>query len=94
MTKDKTKFLFLTPINGGKDTFGKNAQGKVIDKVRVSKFPNLCIDGVLFVKGLEHNLHSISQFCSKGYMVMFNVNQCLAININHKQIKLIGKKSY
>ena len=92
MTGDKSKFLSLTPIEGGQVTFGDNSKGKVIGKGRVGKSPNLYIDNVLLVKGLKHNLLSISQFCDKGNKVTFDSNFCIVENQNDKQVKLIGKR--
>ena len=54
--------------------------------------PNYFIDDFLLVKGLKHNLLSISQFCDKGNQVIFNTTHCLVINQMDKQIKLIGKR--
>ena len=73
-------------------TFGDNSKGKVIGKWCVGKSLNLCIDNVLLVKGLKHNLLSISQFCDKGNDVTFDSNYFIVDNQNDKQIKLIGKR--
>jgi len=35
------------------------------------------IDNVLHVEGLKYNLLSISQFFDSGYIVSFNIDQCL-----------------
>ena len=77
---DKSKFLSFTPIEGGHVTFGDNSNGKVIGKGRIGKSPNLYTDNVLFVKGLKHNLLSISQFCDKGSKVTFDSNYCIVEN--------------
>ena len=92
MTGDKTKFLSLKSIDGGQVTFGDNAKGKVIGKGKIGKSEYHCIEDVLLVKGLKHNLLSISQLCDKGNTVTFNSNSCIVENNNDKQIKLIGKR--
>ena len=60
MTRNKDKFISLIIINGGKVNFGDNAKGKVIGKGKVGKMPHCFIDDILLVKGLKHNLLSIS----------------------------------
>ena len=60
MSGNKNKFISLTPINGGKVTFGDNSKGKVVGKGKVGKMPHSFIDDVLLVEGLKHNLLSIS----------------------------------
>ena len=47
---------------------------------------------IVFIKGLKHNLLTISQFYDKGNPIIFNRNLCLIISDNDKQIKLIGKR--
>ena len=92
MTGHNSKFLSLTPIKRGQVTFGDNSKGQVIGKGHVGKSSNLYIDNVLLVKGLKHNLLSISQFCDKGNKVTFDSNYCIVESQNDKQIKLIGKR--
>ena len=60
MIGDKSKFLSLISINGRHVTFGDNARGKVIGKGRVRKSEHAYIEDVLLIKGLKHNLLSIS----------------------------------
>ena len=92
MIGDKSKFLLLTSINGGHVTFKVNAKEKVIGKGRVGKNDHSCVEDVLLVKGLKHNLLSISQLCDKENKVTFDSNSCIVENNNDKQIKLIGKR--
>ena len=77
MTSDKTKFLSLMNIDRGQVTFGDNAKGKVIGKGKIEKSEHHYIEDVLLVKGLKHNLLSISQLCDKGNTVTFNSNSCI-----------------
>ena len=63
MIKDEDQFISLEVKEGGMVTFGDNAKGKIvgISKVPISFFS--CIENVLLVEGLKHNLLSISQLC-------------------------------
>ncbi|XP_061361118.1 uncharacterized protein LOC133305029 [Gastrolobium bilobum] len=65
MTGDKSRFLSLMPFQGGNVTFGDDKKGEIIGIGKVGKSPSHCIDNVFLVKGLKHNLLSISQFCDK-----------------------------
>ncbi|XP_061362339.1 uncharacterized protein LOC133306075 [Gastrolobium bilobum] len=67
MTGDKSRFLSLMPFQGGNVTFGDDKKGEIIGIGKVGKSPSHCIDNVFLVKGLKHNLLSISQFCDKDY---------------------------
>ena len=46
----------------------------------------------MLVKGLRHNLLSVSQLCDTGNKVTFDSNNCIVENNNDKQIKLIRKR--
>ena len=48
---------------------------------------NVIIDQVSVVQGLQHNLLSISQFCDKGYGVLFDKERC---QILHKKNGLLA----
>ena len=73
-------FLDLQHKRGGTVTFGDNQKGKIIGIGKIGKGSLPSIDNVLFVKGLKHNLLSISQLCDSGYDVSFNRNKCLVKN--------------
>ena len=60
MTRKIEKFISVITINGGKVTFSDNAKGKVVGKGKVGIITNYFINDVLLVKGLKHNLLSIS----------------------------------
>ena len=51
------------------------------------KLGNVIIDQVSVVQGLQHNLLSISQFCDKGYGVLFDKERC---QILHKKNVLLA----
>ena len=61
MTGDKSKFSFLSLKAKGFVTYGDNNQGRILGIGKVGKSPQTMIDNVLLVKGLKHNLLSISQ---------------------------------
>ena len=71
MSRNKDKFISVTPINAGKVTSGDNSKGKVVGKGKGGKMPHSFTDEMLFVRGLKHNLLSISQFYEKGNQVIF-----------------------
>nr|CAN75835.1 hypothetical protein VITISV_004967 [Vitis vinifera] len=56
MTRDESKFAFLTKKNGGYVTFGDNAKGKIIDQGNIGNDTSSLIENVLLVDGLKHNL--------------------------------------
>ena len=72
MTGNRNKFISFTPINEDTVTFGGNAKNKVTSKGIVGKLPNSYIDDVLYMKGLNHNLLSMSNFFYKGNQLIFN----------------------
>ena len=83
MSGDKDIFSNFTPQDGGLVTFGDNSKGKILGVGKVGKEPFPCIENVLLVNGLKHNLLSISQLCDKGYKVVFQASSC-SIEINGK----------
>ena len=60
MTEDEDQFISLEVKEGGIVTFGDNAKGKIIEISKVPISSSSCIDNVLRVEGLKHNLLSIS----------------------------------
>ncbi|RDY04456.1 hypothetical protein CR513_11821, partial [Mucuna pruriens] len=64
------EFMFqdLHPKKGGWVTF----KGAVVNIGRIGKHPFPSIDNALYVKGLKHNLLSISQLHDSGYDVSFD----------------------
>lgn len=45
----------------------------------------ITISGILFVKGLKHNLLSIIQLCDKGYSITFDPLNCIIEYKNDKE---------
>ena len=70
-THDRWKVYVPIP-KPGVITFGGNHKGRIIRVGKACIPPYPPIDNVLLVKGLKHNLLSISQLCDNGYNVTFN----------------------
>jgi len=92
MIGDKTKFAKLELKEEGFVTYGDNNKGRILRNGVIGNGSSFNIKNVLLVKGLKHNLISISQLCDKGFKVMFEPNNCLIYDA-HGRIVLIGKKS-
>ena len=71
-------------------TFGDNGKGKIIGIGKIQITLSTFIDSVLLVKGLKHNLISISQFCDKGLKVSFETSMCIINNPKDNSIIFIG----
>ena len=61
MTRDKSNFISLTTIDGGRVAFGNGKSGKIIGVGKIVKSLSHSIDNVYLVDGLQHNLLSVSQ---------------------------------
>ena len=74
MTGDEDQFISLEVKEGGMATFGDNAKDKILG---IGKVPitSSCIENVLFVEGLNHNLLSISRLCD-NFNVSFKSSIC------------------
>ncbi|VFQ86435.1 unnamed protein product [Cuscuta campestris] len=90
MTGDASKFLQIKPAKGGNVIFGDNSKGKIIGIGSVGKSENSSIDNVLLVKGLKHNLLSISQLCDKGNRVTFDSKSCTVEFLSDNKVILRG----
>ena len=77
MTGNKAKFAYLELNDGGKVTLGDNTTCRVLGSGTIQISKNFCIEKVLFVDGLKHNLLSISQLCDKGFVIQFFSDRCL-----------------
>ena len=75
---------------GGTVIFGDNNKGKVIGTGMVGNISKPLIENVLLVRGLKHNLLSISQLYDKGYKIIFEKDACLIYDINMKDILFKG----
>ena len=79
MKNDKEAFVTLK-LKGGMGTFGDSEKGHIIGIGKIQIIPQTCLENVLYVLGLKHNLISISQLCDKGYKVSFESSLCIVTN--------------
>jgi len=91
MTGDRSLFLTLTMKEGGTVGFGGNQTGKIIGSGTIGN-SSISINNVWLVDGLNHNLLSISQFCDKGYDVLFVKNNFTVITTHDQSIVFKGKR--
>ena len=63
--------------DAGHVTYGDNNQGKIKGFGSIVQNNKVIIDQVLLVKGLKHNLISVSQLCDKGKKVTFLQEHCM-----------------
>ena len=86
MTSEKSMFHSLSLIFGGVVTFRWNQKGLItgVGKVCIPSYPP--IDNVLLLKGLKHNMLSISQLCDCGYNVTFNKDMCIIHNKDNSSL--------
>nr|KYP57052.1 Retrovirus-related Pol polyprotein from transposon TNT 1-94 [Cajanus cajan] len=76
LTDERSMFLDLKSKKGGQVTFGGGQKGYIMGIGKIGINSSTSIDNVLYVKGLTHNLLSISQLCDSGYEVSSNKNKC------------------
>ena len=81
MTGHAELFTFLEN-KGGTIIFGDNNKGHIISIGSIGDIDKPLIENVLLVKGLKHNLLSISQLCDKSYNVKFECDACIISNSN------------
>jgi hypothetical protein len=92
MIGDKSKLSSFTPKDGGYVTFGDNSRGKVIGVENIDYYSSSCIENVLLVDGLKHNLISISQLCDKDYKVIFDKTECIISDALTNKILFIASR--
>ena len=71
MTGDRALLSDVVEKAGPVVTFGDNITG-LTQAYGSLQAGNVIIDQVSVVQGLQHNLLSISQFCDKGYGILFD----------------------
>src|SRR4051812_37153834 len=84
MTGDLSLFYDFVAKKKGFVTYCDNNKGAILDKGSVGNPYSTTISDVLLVKGLKHNLISISQLCDKGYSVSFSKESCTIRNDDNK----------
>ena len=93
MSSDKEQFITLENKDEGRVvTFRDNDQGKIIRTGKIQITLSTFIDSVLLVKGLKHNLISISQLCDKRLKVSFKTSMCIITNLKDDSIIFIGNR--
>ena len=90
MTGSKDLLINYRAANGPQVVFGDNSKGKTKGIGTVHR-GNIMISDVYFVEGLKHNLLSISQFCDKGFEVIFSSDYCYINDAKTKSTKLKGE---
>ena len=73
MTSVISLFFDVVAKEKGFVTYGDNNKGAILGKGSVGNPSTTTISDVHLVKGLKHNLLSISQLCDKGYKVTLRV---------------------
>ena len=92
MIGDKEAFVTLRMKEGGTVTFGDDSKGHIMGIGKIQITPQTCLENVLYVLGLKHNLISISQLCDKGYKVSFESSSCRVTNPFDTSIVFIGHR--
>src|SRR4029078_55748 len=92
MSGNASLFSEIEETNGGCVTFGDNGKGKIIGVGKIGVSLN-AVSPVYLVKGLKHNLLSISQLCDKGLLVKFTQKGCLVVDSATQEIKFSGQRS-
>jgi len=91
MIRDKSKFLNLEKRKDeGSVAFGDNRKALIKGVGKIGKPSSAHIENVYYVKGLKHNLLSISQLCGNGYEVEFEPNACLIKEVSTRKILFFG----
>ena len=85
MSGDASLFTTLEWKDGGYVKFGDNSKVNIIATGTVG-FPPTTIENVSLVRGLKHNLLSISQLCDKGYKMTFGKDKVEAFDQDGKKI--------
>ena len=80
MIDDKEVFVTLRMKEGRIMTFGDDVKGHIIGIGKIQIILQTCLENVLYVLGLKHNLISISQLCDRAYKVSFESFLCLVTN--------------
>ena len=89
MTGDKEAFVTLR-MKRGMVTFGDDGKGHIVGIGKIQIITQTCLENVLYVVGLKHNLISISQLCDRGYKVLFESSLCIVTNPFYNSSILIG----
>ncbi|XP_063941537.1 uncharacterized protein LOC135149680 [Daucus carota subsp. sativus] len=91
MTEDSTLLSKFEERAGPSRTFGDDSKGFTLGYGIISK-GNVIIDNVALVKGLKHNLLSISQLCDRGHQVWFSTEACVISDKKDNKVVLTGNR--
>ena len=91
MTSDKDHFITLE-TKGGVVTFEDNGKGHIVEIDKIQITPLTFLENVLLVRGLKHNLISISQLCDKGFKISFEASLCIVTNPLNDSTIFIGHR--
>ena len=91
MTGDSTLLSNFEERAGPSITFGDDSKGFTLGYGIISK-GNVIIDNVALVKGLKHNLLSISQLCDRGHQVWFSTEACVISDKKDNKVVLTGNR--
>src|SRR3954463_11904697 len=92
MTGRRSMFQDLVLKSVGEVKFGGDQKGKIISSGTISTGNSPSISNVLLVKGLAHNLLSISQLSDNGYDIIFNQKSYKAVSQKDDSILFTGKR--
>lgn len=91
MTKDTLIFIKFDHKENNYVTYGENTRGKILEGA-VGNPSITTIESVLLVKGLKHNLLSVSKSWDKGYFIVFDTLNCLIEYKESKSLVLKGSR--
>ena len=75
MTRDRALLPNVVEKVGPAVTFGDNSKG-LTQGYGSLQAENVIIENISVVQGRQHNLLNISQFCDKGYAILFDKEKC------------------
>ena len=89
MTGDKALLSHFEERAGPLVTFGDDSIGTTMGYGKL-ECGNVIIEDIALVKGLKHNLLSVSQFTDRGFKVEFDEDCCLITNKKTSELALSG----
>ena len=92
MTGNRSWFRNLRPQDGRVVKFADSIKLKIAGIGNIGKKNCDLITDIMLVKGLTHNLLSISQFCDQGYRVVFEPSRYIIKDSALNKIILTAKR--
>ncbi|CAN1753150.1 Retrovirus-related Pol polyprotein from transposon TNT 1-94 [Linum perenne] len=90
MSGNHSLFTNITTCNQGSVTLGDNSTCEIIGIGNIGLKEKTFLRKVMLVKGLKHNLISISQLCGNTNRVIFEGSLCYIENITTKEVLFTG----